>query len=195
MPANEIYCAQLVQFFDQFPNWSFVSQETKLNMIAFLSRTARDDHEAHAAVQDLMENQNTGKVPTISELRQWIEAQRDDEYKPPQRSGKPACQHCVDGMAFRDGVKFADVVNGNSGGMISCPYCSGHPPSGEKPGCGYQNANAMHPDGGPTRCEDGWIFVVKRVIVKGRTEAEDYTYAGKCPRCHGTAWYAQQEGK
>lgn len=151
MPASERYCAQLVQFFDQFPNWNFISDETKRQMVEFISRVARDDHEAHAAIQDLMENQTTGKVPTLSELRHWIEIQRE-------------------GVSYQ-------------------------PPAREKPGCGYQNASAAHPDGGPTRCEDGWIFVVKRVIVKGRTEAEDYTYAGKCPRCHGTAWYAQQEGK
>lgn len=151
MPANERYCAQLIGYFDQFSNWNFISDDTKRQMVAFMARVCRDDHEAHAAVQDILENQTSGKVPNIAELRHWIEVQRE-------------------------GV----------------PY---QPPAREKPGCGYQNANAAHPDGGPTRCEDGWIFVVKRVIVKGRTDAEDYTYAGKCPRCHGASWYAQQEGK
>lgn len=151
MPANERYCAELVQFFDQFPNWGFVSDETKRNMVAFIARTARDDHEAHAAIQDLMENQTTGKVPTISELRHWIEIQRE-----------------------------------------GIPY---QPPTREKPGCGAVFAQYQHPDGGATRCEDGWIHVTKRIIPKGRTEPEDFTFSGKCPRCHGTQWYAQQEPK
>lgn len=151
MPASERYCAQLVQFFDQFPNWNFISDETKRQMVEFISRVARDDHEAHAAVQDLMENQTTGKVPTLSELRHWIEIQRE-------------------GVSYQ-------------------------PPPSESRGCGWQSAKEVDSDGTPARCKDGWIHISRKAVVKGSTALTAYTYAGKCPRCHGAGWYAQQEGK
>lgn len=76
-------------------------------------------------------------------------------------------------------------------------YYEPPPPSGEtgRPGCGWTSTSTIGPDGEPSQCENGWIFVVKRVITKRAPEPIDYIYAGKCPRCHGTAWYAQQEGK
>lgn len=151
MPASERYCAQLVQFFDQFPNWGFISDETKRQMVEFISRTARDDHEAHAAIEDLMQNQTTGKVPTISELRHWIEIQRE-------------------GVSYQ-------------------------PPAPENRGCGWQSAKDVDSEGKPARCKDGWIHMVRKAVVKGLPTLAEYSYAGKCPRCHGTGWYAQQEGK
>lgn len=76
-------------------------------------------------------------------------------------------------------------------------YYEPPPPSGEtgRPGCGWTSTSTIGPDGEPSKCESGWIFVVKRVITKRAPEPIDYTYAGKCPRCHGLSWYAQQEGK
>jgi len=66
---------------------------------------------------------------------------------------------------------------------------------GGKRGCGWVSTTTIDPDGEPSHCVDGWVHVVKRVITKRSPEPIDYTYAGKCPRCHGASWYAQQEGK
>lgn len=98
MPANERYCATLVQSFDQFPNWGMISEETKRRMVAHLAATARDDHEAHAAITDLLtdtaraSSASTNRVPTIGELTQWITAQRGDQYDtPPPANRKGGC--------------------------------------------------------------------------------------------------------
>lgn len=151
MPANERYCAQLIGYFDQFSNWSFISDDTKRQMVDFMARACRDDHEAHAAVQDILENQTTGKVPTIAELRHWIEIQRE-------------------------GV----------------PY---QPPAPENGGCGWQSEKEVDSEGKPARCNDGWIHIVRKAVVKGLPTLAEYSYTGKCPRCQNPAWYAKQEGK
>lgn len=43
--------------------------------------------------------------------------------------------------------------------------------------------------GGCGRCQDGWVFVVRRIIPPGRTVPEDFTFAGKCPKCKSPSWY------
>ncbi len=114
MPANERYCAQLVQCFDQFANWSYISDETKAQLVRFLATNARDDHEAHAAIQDLLgdtaraSSTATNRVPTTGELKVWLEAQRPPEA--PQSyaemvgdDGVPngGCGRCRDGWIFQ----------------------------------------------------------------------------------------------
>lgn len=40
------------------------------------------------------------------------------------------------------------------------------------------------------RCEGGWVFVTRRIIPRGQTLPQEYTFAGKCPTCYGPGWYA-----
>lgn len=115
MPANERYCAQLVQSFDQYSNWGFISQETKISLIKFLADYARDDHEAHAAIVDLMGDTAragspaTNKVPTVGELKLWIEAQRPQHESPPPITSRRGCGQCENGWIFRTAWR---TVNG-----------------------------------------------------------------------------------
>ena len=114
MPANERYCAQLVQCFDQFANWSYISDETKAQLVRFLATNARDDHEAHAAIQDLLgdtaraSSTATNRVPTTGELKVWLEAQRPPEAPKAYAEmagddGVPnsGCGRCRDGWIFQ----------------------------------------------------------------------------------------------
>lgn len=50
-------------------------------------------------------------------------------------------------------------------------------------------ASANSTGGGCGRCQDGWVFVVRRIIPPGRTAPEDFTFAGKCPKCNSPSWY------
>lgn len=115
MPANERYCAQLVNSFDQFSNWSFISVETKRSLVEFLAREARDDHEAHAAVCDLLgdvsraSSSATNKVPTTGELKLWLEAQRPQHDTPAPIASRKGCGNCEGGWIFCE--KWA-TVNG-----------------------------------------------------------------------------------
>lgn len=115
MPANERYCARLIQCFDQFPNWGMISDETKAGLVRFLAAKARDDHEAHAAIQDLLADTErasstaTNRVPTTGELQVWLEAVRQPEPAKSYREmgvdddGVPnyTCGRCRDGWIFR----------------------------------------------------------------------------------------------
>lgn len=40
------------------------------------------------------------------------------------------------------------------------------------------------------RCDGGWVFVTRRIIPRGQTLPQGYTFAGKCPICYGPGWYA-----
>lgn len=98
MPADMRYCATLVECFEQYPNWPMLGDETRRQLVEHLAKTARDDHEAHAAIQDLLadparaSSPATNKVPTMGELTQWLMSQRDDQYDtPPPASRKGGC--------------------------------------------------------------------------------------------------------
>lgn len=109
MPASERYCATLVQTFDQFSNWGMISEETKRKLVEHIAATARDDHEAHAAITDLLNDAaraaspQTNRVPTIGELTQWIVSQRTDQYDTPApASRKGGCGKVFDGWYYED---------------------------------------------------------------------------------------------
>lgn len=97
MPASERYCMELVLSFDQFPNWGFISETTKASLAKFLAQNARDDHEAHAAVCDLLadtaraSSSQTNRVPTTGELKLWLESQRPAHPNPPPPTEKRGC--------------------------------------------------------------------------------------------------------
>jgi hypothetical protein len=111
MPANERYCLQLVQCFDQFSNWGYISEETKGSLVQFLAREAKDDHEAHAAVQDLLadparaSSSATNKVPTIGELQLWLHAQRPQHESQAPITSRRGCGNCENGWIFREAWK------------------------------------------------------------------------------------------
>jgi hypothetical protein len=110
MPANERYCAQLIQCFDQFANWSYISDETKAQLVRFLAVNARDDHEAHAAIQDLLgdtaraSSTATNRVPTTGELKVWLESQRNGEaYQQAETTSKGGCGKVFEAWRYIDG--------------------------------------------------------------------------------------------
>ena len=113
MAADLRYCATLVQCFEQFSNWPMIGDDGRKKLVEHLAATARDDHEAHAAVIAILQDQArasspaTNKVPTMGELSTWIMAQRDDQYDtPPPASSKGGCGKVFDGWTYHDEFGF-----------------------------------------------------------------------------------------
>jgi hypothetical protein len=109
MPADLRYCATLVQCFEQFSNWPMIGDDGRRRLVEHLASQARDDHEAHAAIQDLLadparaSSPATNKVPTMGELSQWLASQRQDQYDtPPPISSKGGCGKVFEGWFYDD---------------------------------------------------------------------------------------------
>lgn len=109
MSADLRYCATLVQCFEQFSNWPMIGEDGRLQLVKHLAATARDDDEAHAAIQALLSDParasspSTNRVPTMGELTQWLVSQRQDQYDtPPPASGKGGCGRVFDGWTYDD---------------------------------------------------------------------------------------------
>jgi hypothetical protein len=64
----------------------------------------------------------------------------------------------------------------------------------DTPGCGRILPQYSHPDGGPGRCERGWIRHRRWVAVKGLVDADGrplrqpYDFSGKCKACQPGGW-------